>query len=58
MSRRSQQAMPNIPAKAEVLAIAAWDDGGSAPEYRKYLQGSHWEVVVPELIFARNRGHL
>ena len=56
LSRRSQQAMPDVPAKAEVLAIAAWDDGGSTPEYRKYLQRSHWEVVVPELIFARGRG--
>ena len=56
LSRRSQQTMPNAPTRAEVLAIAAWDDGGSTPEYRKYLQRSHWVVVVPELIFARGRG--
>ena len=53
LSRRSQQAMPNAPAGAEVLAIAAWDDSGSTPEYRKYLRRSRWEVVVPELIYAQ-----
>ena len=53
LSRRSQQAMPNAPAGAEVLAIAAWEDSGSTPEHRKYLQRSQWEVVVPEIIFAQ-----
>ena len=53
LSRRSQQAMPNAPAGAEVMAIAAWDDSGSTPEYRKYLRRSRWEVVVPELIYVQ-----
>ena len=55
LSRRSQQTMTRIPTGAEVLAIAAWDGSGSAAEYRKYLQRSQWEVVVPELIFAHDR---
>ena len=54
LSRRSQQAMPNAPTGAEVLAIAAWDESRSTPEYRKYLQRRHWEVVVPEIIFTRD----
>ena len=55
LSRRSQQTMPNAPAGAEVMAIAAWDTSGSAAEYKKYLQRSRWEVVVPELIFVHDR---
>ena len=55
LSRRSQQAMPDAPAGAEVMAIAAWDASKSTPEYRRSLNRERWEVVVPELIFAR--GH-
>ena len=54
-SRRTQQTMPNGPAGAEVMAIAAWDASKSTPEYRRSLNRERWEVVVPELIFAR--GH-
>ena len=53
LSRRSQQAMPNAAAGAEVMAIATWDAGKSTPEYRRSLNRERWEVVVPEFIFAR-----
>ena len=53
LSQRSQRAMPNAPAGAEVMAIAAWDASKSTPEYRRSLNRERWEVVVPELIFAR-----
>ena len=58
LSRRSQQMMPNVPAKAEVMAIAAWDATRSTPEYKRGLRRDRWEVVVPELIFARNLGRM
>ena len=47
LSRRSQQAMPNAPAAAEVLAIATWDASKSTPEYRKGLRKEQWEVWSP-----------
>ncbi len=53
LSRRSQREMPNCPARAEVMAIAAWDASKSTPEYRRGLRRERWEVVVPEFIFAR-----
>ena len=55
LSRRSQQAMPDAPIGAEVLAIAAWDASKSTPEYRRGLIRERWEVAVPDLIFGQ--GH-
>ena len=37
------------------MAIAVWDDSKSQPEYRRTLRRVGLEVVVPEIIFARDR---
>ena len=53
LSEKGQKQVPTdqggIQADARVLAITKWSSDKSAPEYRRGLAKSNWEVVIPEI---------